>query len=481
MSGLTAVVVVVTLLVTVVGLGVAMQRSSYDVWAAFLVGPALLLLVLPLVSWVGRHDPDPQAARLLMAAAVLKIVAGSLARYAMVYELYDTGDAERYFTVGDNLSSKLGRLDFGGLGAMTGTRFVEVLSGIVQVFTGPTRIGGFMVFSAFAFVGCLFTYRAAQVAFPHADLGRFRNLLFLFPTLVFWPSSIGKDAFMLLCIGATLFGFASVLRGRFGPVIVGGLGLWGTAIVRPHLTLLLLLGMAAALPVAALKSTFSVEGRGGIGGLVGSVVAIGLVLAAAGGAVTAFEERFDLEEVTTESTGELFTEVNRRTSKGGSDFTNPGIASPMGLPFAVVTVLFRPLPIEAGSAQEVVTGLEGLLLLGVMIAGWRRLARLPTDLVRQPMTALAFIYSAGFIVAFVNVENFGILARQRAQLLPLLFLLVAIDPSRRDARGGDPTLAGPAGRRQSRLRPREVARKELPSRSRRSRRPADGVLVPSEP
>jgi hypothetical protein len=38
---------------------------------------------------------------------------------------------------------------------------------------------------------------------------------------------------------------------------------------------------------------------------------------------------------------------------------------------------------------------------------------------------MSALYSLGFSITFASVGNFGIIARQRAQLLPFLFVLLA--------------------------------------------------------
>jgi hypothetical protein len=62
-----------------------------------------------------------------------------------------------------------------------------------------------------------------------------------------------------------------------------------------------------------------------------------------------------------------------------------------------------------------------------------------------PYAAFAFFYSAGFIIAFSSVANFGILVRQRVQLLPLYLVLLSIPlPSVVESRGSHRAVADPA-------------------------------------
>ena len=57
------------------------------------------------------------------------------------------------------------------------------------------------------------------------------------------------------------------------------------------------------------------------------------------------------------------------------------------------------------------------------LARWKRVPRL---VLREPLIAFAVVYLFTFVYAFASIENFGILARQRAQVLPALFVILAI-------------------------------------------------------
>ena len=50
----------------------------------------------------------------------------------------------------------------------------------------------------------------------------------------------------------------------------------------------------------------------------------------------------------------------------------------------------------------------------------------PLELLRRPYVAFALVYTFAFIYAFSSLGNFGILARQRSQLLPVLFVVLCI-------------------------------------------------------
>jgi hypothetical protein len=124
--------------------------------------------------------------------------------------------------------------------------------------------------------------------------------------------------------------------------------------------------------------------------------------------------------------------IQSSTSIGGSAFVPSLLQSPVQAPRAVLTVLFRPLPHEAHNAQAFIASLESLFLLLFTLVripwGFAALGSMR----RQPYVAFAFAYSAMFIVAFSAFANFGLLARERVQLLPFYVLFLCIPPRRKE-------------------------------------------------
>jgi hypothetical protein len=145
-------------------------------------------------------------------------------------------------------------------------------------------------------------------------------------------------------------------------------------------------------------------------------------------ALGAVQDFFRLDEE--RSIEEVLNQTQERTSKGGSEFATPGARSPVQLPLAIFSVIFRPLPYEAGNLQAFVASLEGVFLLVLFLRRWRRLGNLVPRR-RTPYLAFVTTYSLLFTFAFSNVSNFGILARQRTQLFPLLLVVLAVPYVRR--------------------------------------------------
>lgn len=413
-----------------VGLGAAgyvalmawLLQLPYDVAGGIVVAHVLALVTVPVLLWLTRSKGDRRVRRLIVAALLAKLV-GTLVRYAVLISVYREGDALEYHRVGSGLAEFFRNGDFTvDLGQrVVGTGFIEILTGLIYTLTGSTFLGGFLVYSWLGFWGLYLFYRAFRIACPGGEHRQYALLLFFLPSMLFWPSSIGKEAWMTLCLGAFAYGAARLVahRGQVLPWITAGV--LGSAMVRPHVTLIAVVSlMAAYLLTGAKRSSY---GRP-LSKMVGIVVLIGVFAFA----LSAVQDFFRLDEE--RSVEEVLNSTEARTSKGGSEFATPGARSPLELPLAIFSVIFRPLPFEAGNLQAFVASVEGVFLLVLFV---RRRRRLGNVIPRRRAPYLGFVtaYSLLFTFAFSNVSNFGILARQRTQLFPFLLVVLAVPLVRR--------------------------------------------------
>jgi hypothetical protein len=202
--------------------------------------------------------------------------------------------------------------------------------------------------------------------------------------------------------------------------VVLGLGLAGTAAVRPHITLLLFV----ALFIAYLWRRRSwLESRSG---LLGRMAGIGLMVLVGGLVLTQAADFFHLQDLDPAGVQQVLDRTQDQSSKGASQFSVSRPKSPGEYPDAVLTVLFRPYPWEAGNAQALVASVEGTLLALLFVVSLPRLARLPRLLVSTPYLLFAVAYILMFVFAFSSVGNFGIITRQRTQVFPFVLVLLAL-------------------------------------------------------
>jgi hypothetical protein len=401
----------------------AMEHADYNTWGGLLVAPVLVAISLPLISRAAGRERDPRLARLIIFALVLKLAA-SMARYAVAFDLYDgVADAGVYHQWGEKIAVELRQLHFGfDLGAkqFVGTGFTRLLTGIIYVFIGPTRIGGFLVFSWFGFWGLYLFYRAFAIAVPEGDSYRYAKLVLLLPSLLFWPSGIGKEAWMTLTLGVAAYGAAKVYTRQRGGYPLLALGLAGTALARPHITAILVAGVVFGYLLRPRPDNATVMTP--VYKAAGLAVMAGLVFVVLGQA-----ERFlGVDSFNQESVGQVIEGTSELTDEGGSTFEAKGVHSPKDLPLAALTVLFRPLPTEAHNAQAMVASVEGVFLLLLMVKSRRRFLTARRLIRRRPYISFALVYLLLFVYAFSNFNNFGIMTRQRVQVFPLMLVLLAL-------------------------------------------------------
>ena len=414
-------------------LALSAERVEYDIWSGLIWGPVVLLLALPFCRWLSEGDPGLR--RFFVAAAFLKLVVGPIARYAATTYFYGAlSDADRYDDAAAILLPQLRQGDLTGLGKLSGTRFIEVLTGVVQLGIGEGIIGTFFVFSLFGFIGLGLLYRSFREGLPNADARFCRLLLFLMPTMWFWPSSIGKESVMLLFIGLATFGGVRLLTGRNSGLVPTALGIWGCAVVRPHVALILVGGIVAGFFGPTSSRTRRAERRRN---LLGAVAAVVLLVAV----VSRVESFFDIESVNVDAVQAVQTRVGEQTNQG-STFDSPDPNTPVGYGLAVVTVIVRPFPWEAPGSQGLLSSAEGIVIVGLCVVRRRSIGRALVGVVGDRVLRFYVATLLLFIYAFAALNNFGNLSRQRSQIYPFLFFLLAFDPRPR-TRSEPPSSSAP--------------------------------------
>jgi hypothetical protein len=370
--------------------------------------------------------------RLVILAVALRIF-GSTVRYEILFRFYDgLGDAVRYYQEGLNLARKaLGGIASSPLsaafwsgqgGEWWGTSFLVRVSGLFLLLTGPTMRGEFVVFSLASFVGLY----ALATAFRNSGMGSGRSigyamLIWVWPSLWFWPSSVGKEALLVLAIGLATLGYVGAdERIRWAPFVLG-LGL--AFCIRPH--------VAAVLAMAAMAAHW-LGGweRVSLRRVLESVVAVVLVVVAFSG----MRAQFGLADADLEGMVEFVQFRSGQTERGGSNIGG-GTLGPAAIPLAPLNVWMRPFPWEAHNLTSAFAAAE-LVLFWFLV--WKRRRSVlfalrhwrKHRLLRFGLPLLA-VYTLMIGITFANL---GIIARQRAPVFPFMIVLLIAAPQHVEAR-----------------------------------------------
>lgn len=408
----------------------------------------LLVLTIPigLIARTFGRDGDRDWIPTVLVVGYLAKILASTGRYWALVVLYGgSGDAAGYHGSGVKYAPVYRALELpqpGGLDFWTQTEFVDRLTGLLYVPHIPTMLGGFFIYATLAYLGQILFYATFRRSFPNSGLKWYAFLVFFFPNLLYWPSSIGKDSLMLLFIGIASYGAVrlfSEYRTRWLPVLMFGVA--GAGIIRSHIGLLIMLSVGAAIALGRRPKLKEANTRR-------LVSLVGLAVVLAGALAFAIQDfGIDLsgginDELIQEELDPVFSGVESQTDKGGSAVEGSAIRSIADIPQGVVRVLFSPLPHEAHNAQALVNSVvEGTFLLGLFL--WRMPAMLRNfrSRWREPFMTYSLVYVAGFVFGHSAVLNLGIIARQRSQTIPLALVVLvglgALGEKRRRRDGKD--------------------------------------------
>lgn len=419
----------------------AITQANGDLLHGLTIAPILVLLTVPIALWFARTEGDPRLAGIVMAGLVAKLLS-ALVRYYVAYTVYHgVSDAAQYDKVGRELASLFRRFVFtADIGKVVGTGFGKIITGAVYAVFGVSRVGGFLVFAWLGFLGLLLFARAFRIGVPEGNARRYLVLVLFLPSLLYWPSAIGKEAWMMLTLGLCAHGIACLFRGRTLGLLTLGLGMLGVLMMRPHITLILFVGLVFALLVRKAPARTYAAPLFRVVGL-GLLLVLGIVLA---GRTASF---LGQESLTTESVNIELSSTETQTGEGGSAFTPIRVRTPVDMVPAFVTVFFRPFPFETSNAQGLLTAAEASVLLAMCVVCRKRLRSALHMIRTTPYVAFSIGYILAFVFAFSSFGNFGILARQRVQALPLLLVLFALPQYQRTAKKrvarGTAALRGP--------------------------------------
>jgi hypothetical protein len=352
---------------------------------------------------------DPVLGRLLWIAFALRVIGAGL-RYWVLFNVYSgAGDATGYYQIGLAHAARIQSGDLGYLQhTLPGTDFVRVVSGLVLTVIGPSMLGEYVIFAFAALTGLWLTGKAFAQA--GGDARAYLLLLAYCPSLWFWPSSIGKEALLLLALGLVVYGYVGRLERVRWSALLGGLAL--AALVRPHMAALagLALAIAEALPGARWT--------------LGRVMKLGALGLTALYFIATMGSSFGFDPTEVEQVQAFVQMAANRTVSGGSKIeANSGLSA---LPLGLMNVFFRPVPWDA---RSVVQGLASVEVIALWCLAWTRRRRIAVALrtwrdSRALRLAIpcALLFAAAYGLTFFNI---GILARQRVTVVALMLMILA--------------------------------------------------------
>jgi hypothetical protein len=291
----------------------------------------------------------------------------------------------------------------------SGTVFVEFIAYPFINILGFSYESMMLLFSFFGFQGIAFFYISGNENIFNLPIkyGGFTvlELLFFLPNSHFWSSSLGKGSLMTLGIGLFFFGLSRFQK-RIIPLLLGALLIY---MIRVHilLAIIMALGIGSLFSFGNLKWYFKIL----------------IILVSIGGASFVMEDVLKVSGTETINILDDNTGVNRRAGELGK--SNSGVdISNYNQGAKLFTFLFRPLFFDAPNAMGVVTSVEDVvyiyMAIQIILIGFVQILKW------NGFVIIAFIALLIASIALAQVSgNLGIALRQKAQIMPLFFIVYA--------------------------------------------------------
>jgi len=237
----------------------------------------------------------------------------------------------------------------------------------------------------------------------------------LFPSILFWTSTLGKDPVVFLGISFFVLGCAMVHRKMDAKALVLlVLGLLLAAGIRPWLSVI----MAPSLILLTYRSRMA---------LLGKIVVFSMVVGLIAISVATLADRFDFAS---KDAALERLDASARGWAGDGDsgqVVSANLSNPVEylsfLPLAIFTTLFRPLPGEVLSLFGYMSGIENLLLLFLFA---RVVVRMRLQDLGNVSVQFTLIFLVSWLVLYAPVayQNLGTAVRFKLQILPLFLVLL---------------------------------------------------------
>jgi hypothetical protein len=286
-----------------------------------------------------------------------------------------------------------------------GTQFIVWITSI-PVSVGLTYWPISLFYNLMGAIGVLLTYAALRETVGEAGESRFAKALIalcvLVPSFSFWTSGIGKDSTGCLTVGLFLWSAVNFERRQTAAIAA----VTGMLCIRPHIAVLMVGGVAiGTLFASKLRTTI----RFGVPALAAAVAVFAVPLALVYSGTAKFSSLTD-----------YISDRQGQNLGGGSSIDLAG----MNRALRFFTFLYRPLPNEAISTQQLASAVDNLFLITLTIAGIYWLIKAGAVRVfRENSIALIYGIACAGLLSQVTA-NLGIATRQKWMMIPALMLAV---------------------------------------------------------
>lgn len=339
----------------------------------------------------------------------------------------DTGiDAVAYHYGGIDFSEALSRGAWTQITWGFGTPAMYLLTALLYYPFGPSLYGGYIVGALVGLTaGILFIKATVVLGYRPKNMRPYGAAMLILPSFAMWTSVAGKDSWVGLGLALFSYGYALGLRGRFG-LVYSLLGLVLTTIIRPHIAVILMIGVAAATTLVGGSRVRTRKSRLPL--VTGALIGLTLTV----WATTRF---LGLQEVNADAIFGVSQTISDGNRVGGSVVDESTQYRAIGdvirdAPAGVVRILLRPFPWEVNNLNEALASAENIVVAALLITSFRRLSSISRGLVKDRYLFFCLVIVVQMMVLLLPIPNLGLLSRMRAHMMPFLFAVLLLPRQR---------------------------------------------------
>lgn len=317
-----------------------------------------------------------------------------------MYASFNASDSKAYF---ENAIAAESWFDLWG----TDTKFIQWVAWPFVKQLGLSYFSTMLVFAYFGFNGLFLLYLSALENVPSLPkvLGQFTMLeiLFLLPNAHFWSSSLGKGSVMIFSIGLAIYGLSRFNK-RLLMIFIGCFIMY---MVRPHILFALVIGGGAAMMTGVKGLNWRYQ--------LPILIVTALLFFVLSDSVIQYAGTEDLDVFNSSAIEKRANDLARKSNSGVNinDYNQAA---------KLFTFWFRPLFVDAPNFIGVLSSFENVFILFLFI---RSLFIIPWHF--RSMNGWFKINIFFFLLASIALAqvmaNLGIAMRQKAQLMPLFFII----------------------------------------------------------
>ncbi len=419
----------------------------------FIATAAVLIVAAALLAGLSRRWVAEE--RRIVVFGFLAHVVGVFVQVFVIEQIYGgSSDIAGYYRSGVELASALRKdfqfifpeafkifvhddtanLPFAVFGGAGSTGSLTVLSSLLFLVLGDSLYGAAMATALFAFFGKLAIFLAISPGFARAHRQRVLLATLLVPSVVFWSSTIAKEAVSVGFLGLALLLLRSFLDGRFKPsrLLLAAFCLTPVALIKPYVLLCFTVAFAVWLYLERglrLGRHFVIRPSTALVALLlmtGGVIVLGKLA-----------PRIAVENLAKSTSAVQAAGVN---VEGGSNYQlrepvpeqeeDSGVQSQLLLaPIALPTALFRPFIFEVRNPMMLLNALEttALLFLTIRVLFRGGLVRVRDAIAGNPTLVFSLLFSLilGTAVGLAST-NLGSLSRYRMPFMPFFVGLILV-------------------------------------------------------